>query len=94
MKIKPIFDRVVLEPVKVKEKVVGGIILPNNSEIEPMIATVVAVGNGELGDGKKVDMQVKVGDKVLYAKFAGSDYTIDGKDYVVVRQTDILAIID
>lgn len=94
MAIKPIFDRVVLKPDKVEEKKVGGIILPSSSQEAPMLATVVAIGNGMLGDGKVVDMQVKAGDRVLYSKYAGSDYVIDGENYVVVRQTDILAIVE
>lgn len=93
MELKPIFDRVVIRPIVEKEKTFGNLIISSDSQEEPTRGEVVAVGNGMLGDGKKVEMQVKVGDVVAYSKFAGSTYKIDGEDFVVVRQTDILAII-
>ena len=72
----------------------GGILLPQAAQEKSQLATVVAVGTGENTDGKQVGMQVKVGDKVLYGKYAGTEITIDEKKYVVVRQLDILAVIE
>ena len=93
MELKPIFDRVVIKPITQKEKKYGSVIVAAESTEEPTQGEVVAVGNDMLGDGKQVEMQVKPGDRVAYSKFAGSTYKIDGEDYVVVRQTDILAVI-
>ncbi len=92
--IKPIFDRVVIKPLEQTEKMVGSLIISAQSEEEPTIGTILAVGNGMLADGKIVDMQVKVGDKVAYSKFAGSTFKIDGEEVVVLRQADILGIIE
>lgn len=93
MELKPIFDRVVIKPILEKEKKYGNLIVATESTEEPTQGEVVAVGNGMLGDGKRVEMQVSVGDRVAYSKYAGSTYKIDGEEYVVVRQTDILAVI-
>ena len=92
MELKPIFDRVVIRPIIEKEKKLGALIVASEASEEPTKGQVVAVGNGMLGDGKQVEMQVKVGDIVAYSKFAGNTFKIDGDDYVVVRQTDILGI--
>lgn len=94
MKIKPLFDRVVLEPMKNEEEIKGGIILPSASQDKSQVARVVAVGSGDLPDGNKVEMQVKVSDKVLYAKYSGTEIEEGGKKYIVIRQADILAVID
>ncbi|MEG1499686.1 MAG: co-chaperone GroES [Clostridia bacterium] len=94
MKIIPIFDRVVLEDIKEEKETASGFLLANTSIEKPLFAKVVSVSCGGQIDGKEIVMQVKVGDKVIYSKFAGSSYRIDGKDYVIVRQQDILAIID
>lgn len=94
MKIKPLFDRVVLLPKENETETKGGIILPTAAQEKSQMASVVAVGEGGEIDGKKVTMQVKVGDKVLYAKYSGTEITIDDKKYVVVRQNDILAVIE
>lgn len=94
MKIKPLFDRVVLLPKENETETKGGIILPTAAQEKSQMANVVAVGEGGEIDGKKVTMQVKVGDKVLYAKYSGTEITVDDKKYVVVRQSDILAVIE
>ena len=94
MTIKPLFDRVVLLPKENETETKGGIILPTAAQEKSQMAKVVAVGEGGEIDGKKVTMQVKVGDMVLYAKYSGTEITVDDKKYVVVRQNDILAIVD
>ena len=94
MKIKPLFDRVVLEPINAEEEVKGGIILPAVAQEKSQLATVVAIGSGDLPDGKKVSMQVKANDKVLYAKYSGTEIEENGKKYIVIRQADILAIVE
>lgn len=94
MKIKPLFDRVVLLPKENQEETKGGIILPTAAQEKSQFATVVAVGQGGELDGKKIEIQVKVGDNVLYAKYSGTEITVEDKKYVVVRQADILAIVE
>ena len=93
MTIKPLFDKVVIKAIEAEEKTASGIILPNSAKEKPQLATVVAVGPGGIVDGKEVKMQVKVGDTVLYSKYAGSEFKIDGQEVVIVRQADILAVI-
>lgn len=92
MKLKPLGDRVVLKVEESEEKTKGGIILTDNSKEKPLLATVVAVGSGEIVDGKKVDLDVKVGDMVIYNKFSGTEVHVDDTDYLIVKQSDILAI--
>ena len=94
MKIKPLLDRVVLEQLEAEEKTASGILLPNSAQEKPMFATVVAVGDGGFVDGHDVKMLVKVGDKVLYSKYAGSEVKLDNKKYIVIKQADILAIVE
>ena len=94
MKIKPLFDRVVLSPLESESETKGGILLPMAAQEKSQLAKVVAVGSGESIDGKQIGMQVKVGDKVLYGKYSGTEITIDDEKYVVLRQPDILAIIE
>lgn len=94
MKIKPLFDRVLLEPQENDEVTKGGIILPTAAQEKSQIATVVAVGKGGEIDGKKTEMVVEKGDKVLYSKYAGTEITFEDKKYIVVRQADILAVLD
>ena len=94
MGIKPLFDRVVLLPEEAEKETKGGILLPTATQEKSQFAKVVAVGKGGELDGKKIDMQVKVGDKVLFSKYAGTEITLNDKKYVVVRQTDILAIVE
>ena len=94
MKLKPLFDRVVVKVVEDKEESVGGIFLPSAAKEKQEIATVIAVGEGGMIDGKDVKMVVKVGDKVVYGKYAGSEFKIDGEEVVIIKQSDILAIVE
>lgn len=94
MAIKPLFDKVVIKAIENEEKTASGIVLPGAAKEKPQLAIVVAVGPGGSVDGKEVEMQVKVGDKVLYSKYAGSEFKIDGEEVVIVRQSDILAIVE
>ena len=94
MSIKPLFDKVVVEAVKAEEKSKGGIILTAAAQEKPATCLVVAVGPGGIIDGKEVTMQVKVGDKVLLSKYSGTEVKLDGKEYTIIRQSDILAIVD
>lgn len=94
MKLKPLFDKVVIKELKEEETNKNGIFLPSAAKEKQDIATVVAVGNGGVVDGKKVDMVVKIGDKVLFSKYAGSKFTIDGEEVTVISQSDILAIVE
>mgnify|MGYP005606121567 CR=1 FL=1 len=87
MKIKPIFDRVVLLPKEAEKETQSGIILPTASQEKSQIATVVAVGEGGNVDGKEVVMQVKVGQEVLYAKYSGTEFSLDGQKYIIIKQT-------
>ena len=94
MEIKPLFDRVVVEPMDAEQKTKSGIVLLAKDQEKPQMARIVAVGPGGVVDGKDVVMQVKVGDKVLCSKYAGSEFKVDGKDVTILRQSDILAIVD
>ena len=94
MEIKPLFDRVVVEAVNNEETTKSGIVLLAKDQEKPQMARVVAVGPGGVVDGTEVVMQLKVGDKVLYSKYAGSEFKIDGKEVTIIRQSDVLAIID
>lgn len=94
MNIKPLFDKVVVESVSTEEKSKGGLFLPTAAQEKPQTCKVVAVGPGGVMDGKEVVMQVKVGDKVLCSKYAGSDFKVDGKEFTIIKQSDILAIVE
>lgn len=94
MKVKPLFDKVVVERIETEEKTAGGFILPSASQEKQQMARVVAVGPGGVIDGKEIIMQVKEGEKVLYAKYAGSEFKIDGKELTIIRQSDILAVVE
>lgn len=94
MKLQPLFDRVIIRPEKKDEKTVSGLILPSNSEEKSQIATVVAVGGGKIENGNKVEMLLKEGQKVLYSKYAGSEFVYENETYIIIKQTDILAIIE
>jgi len=94
MNIKPLFDKVVVESVQSEEKTKSGFILPSSAQEKPQTARVVAVGPGGNVDGKDVTMQVKVGDVVLYAKYSGSEFKVDGKEFTILRQGDILAVVE
>ncbi|MDO5563967.1 MAG: co-chaperone GroES [Eubacteriales bacterium] len=94
MNLKPLFDKVVLEQLKEEEKTSSGIILPGGEKEKPMQGVIVAVGPGGVVDGKDITMQVKVGQHVIYSKYSGSDIEFDKKKYVIVKQSDILCIVE
>ena len=94
MKLTPLADRVVLKMVEVEETTRGGIILTNSAKEKPLMAEVVAVGPGGNVDGKEITMQVSVGQKVIYSKYAGTEIKLDGQEYIILRQADLLAIIE
>ena len=94
MKLKPLADRVIIKMVEAEEKTKSGIILTGAAKEKPEVAEVIEVGPGGLVDGKEVKMNVKVGDKVIYSKYAGTEVKIDGQEIIIVRQSDILATVD
>lgn len=94
MKLIPLADRVVLKQSTPEEKTKSGIILTSTSQEKPQQAEVIAVGPGGVVDGKEVTMQVKAGDKVIYSKYAGNEVKLDGEEYIIVRQNDILAVVE
>ncbi len=95
MKLKPLADRVVVKPIEEEDKTPGGIILPDTAKEKPMRGEVVAVGKGRLTDnGERVAMDVKVGDVVIYGKYSGTDFKMNDEDYLVLRESDILAIVE
>ena len=94
MNVKPLFDKVVVENVTVEEKTKSGFFLPSSAQEKPQTCVVVAVGPGGLVDGYEVNMQVQPGDKVLCAKYAGTDFKVDGKEFTIIRQSDILAVVE
>lgn len=94
MQLKPLFDKVVLKEEKPVDTSKSGIFLPVSDKEKPQIATVISVGEGGIIDGKEVKMVVKTGDKVIFSKYAGSNVKIDNEEYIIVRQADILAIIE
>ena len=94
MTIKPLADRVVVKQAEIEETSTGGIILPGSAKEKPQVAEVVAVGPGGIVDGNEVKMLVKVGDKVITSKYAGTEVKCDGTEYSIVRQSDILAIVE
>jgi chaperonin GroES len=89
LKIKPLADRVVVKPLEAQEKTVSGIIIPDSAKEKPQRGTVMAAGPGTKDD----KMEVKVGDVVLYGKYAGTEINLDGKDYLIMKQTDIFAVV-
>ena len=94
MKIRPLFDRVVIKSCEVEETTKSGLILTGNAKEKPQMAEVIAVGPGGVVDGKDVTMSVNVGDKVIYSKYAGNEVKLDGEEYIIVRQNDILAVVE
>ena len=93
MKLKPLSDRVVIKAIEAEETTKSGIILTAAAKEKPSIAEVVEVGPGGMVDGKEIKMEVKVGDQVIYSKYAGTEVKLDEEEYIVVKQNDILAII-
>ena len=94
MKLVPLGDRVVLKQLVAEETTKSGIVLPGQAKEKPQQAEVVAVGPGGMVDGKEVKMEVKVGDKVIYSKYSGTEVKLDEEEYIIVRQNDILAIVE
>ncbi|HHW31180.1 MAG TPA: co-chaperone GroES [Clostridiaceae bacterium] len=94
MKIKPLCDRVVIKMLETEETTKSGIVLPGTAKEKPQIAEVVAVGPGGIVDGKEVVMEVKVGDRVIISKYAGTEVKLDGEEYTILRQGDILAVVE
>jgi chaperonin GroES len=93
MKLKPLADRVIIKPQPAEERTKGGIIVPDTAKEKPVIGEVVAVGPGKIADdGKKITMEVKAGDKVLYGKYSGTEVTVEGEEYLIMREADIFAI--
>ena len=94
MNIKPLADRVVVKMLEAEETTKGGIILTSKAQEKPQVAEIVAAGPGGVVDGKEVTMEVAVGDKVLISKYAGTEVKIDGEEYTILRQSDVLAIVE
>ncbi|UCD14923.1 MAG: co-chaperone GroES [Candidatus Omnitrophota bacterium] len=93
MKIRPLGDRVLIKPSQEPEKTKGGILLPDTAKEKPQEGKVVAVGSGKkTDDGKIISVSLKVGDKVLYGKYSGTEITVDGEEYLITREEDILAV--
>ncbi len=93
MKLVPLGDRVVLKQLEAEETTKSGIVLPGQAQEKPQQAEVIAVGPGDVVDGKEVKMEVAVGDKVIYSKYAGTEVKLENEEYIVVKQGDILAVI-
>ena len=94
MNIKPLGDRVVIKKLEAESTTKSGIVLTGTAKEQPQEAEVMAVGPGAAVDGKRVEMEVKVGDKILYSKYAGTDVKVSGEEYIILRQDDILAIVE
>ena len=94
MKLSPLSDRVVLKQLEAEEKTKRGIILASSAQEKPQEAEVIAVGPGGVVDGKEVQMQVKVGQKVIYSKYAGTEVKLEDEEYIIVKQNDILAVVE
>ena len=92
-KIQPLGDRVLIKPLEAEEKTKGGIILPDTAKEKQQEGKVMAAGKGRVDDGKTIALEVKVGDKVLYGKYSGTEIKIDGEDMLIVKEEDILAIV-
>jgi len=94
MNIKPLGDRVVIKMLETQETTKSGIVLPGSAKEKPQMAEVLAVGPGGMVDGKEIKMEVKVGDKIIYSKYAGTEVKLDDVEYIIVRQSDILAVVE
>ena len=94
VKLTPLADRVVVKPLEESEQMRGGLYIPDTAKEKPQQGEVVAVGPGKLSDeGKRIDMELKVGDKVLYGKYSGTEVTVDNEQYLILRESDVLAIV-
>ncbi|HHV94288.1 MAG TPA: co-chaperone GroES [Firmicutes bacterium] len=94
MKVRPLADRVIVKPIEAEERTKSGIVLPDTAKEKPQEGEVIAVGPGRYEDGKLIPMNVKQGDRVLFAKYAGTEIKIDGEEYLIMRESDILGIIE
>ena len=95
MKVRPLHDRIIVQRIDEGEQKVGGIIIPDTAKEKPQRGKVVAVGNGKiLDDGKRVALDVKSGDRILFGKYSGNEVKIDGDDYLILREEDVLAILE
>ena len=94
MKIRPLADRVVIKKIEAEEKTASGIVLPGTAKEQPQMAEVLEVGPGGIVDGKEIVMELKVGDKVIYSKYAGTEVKLEGKEYIILRQNEILAVVE
>ncbi|MFO7599261.1 MAG: co-chaperone GroES [Candidatus Desulfacyla sp.] len=95
MKVRPLHDRVIVRRVKEEEKTKGGIIIPDTAKEKPVEGKVIAVGDGKLADdGKKIPLEVKAGNKILFGKYAGTEIQIDGEEHLIMREDDIIAIVE
>jgi chaperonin GroES len=94
MNIKPLGDRIIIKVIESEETTKSGIVLPGTAKEKPMQGEVLAVGSGEMVDGKKIPLELKVGDKVIYSKYAGTEVKMDGNEYLILRQNDVLAVIE
>jgi chaperonin GroES len=95
MKIRPLYDRIVVKRIEEKETVLGGIIIPDTAKEKPQEGEVVAVGKGKrLEDGKLVPLDVKAGDRILFGKYSGNDIKIDGEEYLIMREDEVLGVLD
>lgn len=94
MNVKPLADRIILLPLEAEQKTAGGIIIPDAAKEKPQKGEIVAVGPGKIADsGQKIEMSLKSGDKVLYGKYSGTEVSIDGKDYLIMKESDVLAVL-
>ena len=94
MNIRPLYDRIVVKRIEEQETVKGGIIIPDSAKEKPQEAEVIAVGNGKRGDdGKLIPLEVKVGDRILFGKYSGNDIKIDGEEYLILREDELLGVL-
>src|ERR1043166_8842859 len=94
VKVAPLADRVVVRPLEETEQMRGGLYIPDTAKEKPQQGEIVAVGPGRFDDGKRVPMEVKVGNKVLYGKYSGTEVTLDNEQYLILRESDVLAVIN
>ena len=93
IKVRPLADRVVVKALEESEQMRGGLYIPDTAKEKPQQGEVIAVGAGRVEDGKRVDMELKVGDKVLYGKYSGTEVTVEGEQYLILRESDVLAVV-
>jgi chaperonin GroES len=94
MKVQPLYDRIIVKRVETKEQKKGGIIIPDTAKEKPMEGKVIAVGRGKLEDGKRIPLDVKVGDRVLFGKYSGTEVKIEDEEHIILREEEILGVIE